>query len=556
MNNIATAPSEPDLTLDEWRSCRSDQQQIPQTLKEGLVRSRRCFSDATALHVEGRDYTYRRLLDDAAGWADILSSRPRRKDGEALRVGIFSHRSYSTYLGTAAAVVANATFVPLNPKLPAARLRFICESADLDAIFVDPNCGSLLGEVLKVSPLDSAILWHGPKIYLPKEVLGYNVFSIEDVSVKNFMVDINGGGIAPDDAAPDDAAPDDAAPDDVAYIMFTSGSSGQPKGVPIRNRNVAPFIASCVSRYKITAQDRLSQTFDHSFDLWVFDIFVSWFSGAGVYVPQPIELLAPAQFVRRHEITVWFTVPSLAQMVVRSGRLRKNSMPTLRLCLFCGEALLATTASAWQDAAPKATLENLYGPTEATIWCLAYTWDSAKSPEECLYGIVPIGLPISSVDSRIVDGELCITGPQIFAGYLNAPEKTAEAFLFCDRRYYLTGDLVDRSPRGNYRYIGRRDSQIKRQGYRIELAEIELALRKAGCTDAVVIFPTMGEEGRLVAFVISQIPEDHLKEALRLVLPTYMVPKRIFAVTGYPLNMNGKVDRGLLIEQFLREDHQ
>ena len=185
-------------------------------------------------------------------------------------------------------------------------------------------------------------------------------------------------------------------------------------------------------RYEITEHDRFSQTFDMTFDLSVFDLFVAWSRGACVCVMPSESFLKPAGWIAESELTVWFSVPSLALHMKRFGMLKPDRFPTLRWSLFCGEALPVEAAEAWAAAAPASVVENLYGPTELTIACTLYRWSAKTSPPECSAGLVPIGHPYPGMEALVVDesmqevvpggeGELLVAGPQVTPGYWSDP---------------------------------------------------------------------------------------------------------------------------------------
>jgi acyl-coenzyme A synthetase/AMP-(fatty) acid ligase len=322
-----------------------------------------------------------------------------------------------------------------------------------------------------------------------------------------------------------------------------------------------------MARYRIGPDDRLSQTFDQTFDLSVFDLFMAWEGGASVHVPQPLELIAPTRFIARHELTVWVSVPSIPALMRKKGFLKPNLFPSLRLSLFCGEPLPAASAAAWQAAAPGAIVENLYGPTELTIACLLHRWDGERSPALCVNGMVPIGRPYPGLGVLLLDdtghpvadgetGELCVCGPQAVPGYWQDPVRTAERFVpvavspTTTLRFYRTGDRAVRLSSGDYAYLGRVDHQIKVLGHRVELGDIEAALRADPAVVEAIAVGWPVEEGTalgVVAFVSgAAIDAAALQQAVRTRLPDYMVPREIRVVNVMPLNANGKIDRAAL----------
>jgi amino acid adenylation domain-containing protein len=356
-------------------------------------------------------------------------------------------------------------------------------------------------------------------------------------------------------------------PSDIAYLLFTSGSTGRPKGVPVTHGNATAFIDFAAERYGITAEDRFSQTFDQTFDLSIFDLFLAWERGAAVYALQPLDLIAPARFISKNKLTVWFSVPSIPALMRKKNTLKSGLLPSLRVSLFCGEPLPAETASAWQAAAPNSVVENLYGPTELTIACLYHRWNSASSPGQCVNGIVPIGRPFDGLGVAVLDeelrpvaedqpGELAVCGPQTTPGYWRDPAKTAERFVelsgqpFPAERFYRTGDRVRRLAEGDYVYLGRTDHQIKVLGFRVELGEIEACLlAEPNIVEAVALgWPVVdGSAEGIVAFVSgSGIDLEWTMQEVRRRLPTYMIPKELHVVDSMPLNSNGKIDRKAL----------
>lgn len=515
-----------------------------ESLRSGFVRHVQSAFNSPALVIGDITRSYGELGATASRWANAITralcSRPQR-------VGIFAYRSETAYAGTLAALYAGATYVPLNPTFPAGKTAGMAAAADLDSVIVDAAC---LPQVREVFGESNDILVVTPDFEAAQ------VTGIPKVLDRTMLAE----------TGPIESLPP-LTPEDSAYLLFTSGSTGLPKGVPVTHGNVVAFIDYMSRRYGIRSDDRFSQTFDQTFDLSVFDLFMAWHNGACVCAMSPVDLIAPTKFINRRQLTVWFSVPSTAAHMLRRHSLKANTLPTLRWSLFCGEPLTQRCAEAWQEAAPNSVLENLYGPTELTIACLVHRWDAIRSPLLCRNGIVPIGRPYDGLIATVLDeklspvaagntGELCVSGPQTTPGYWRAPELTEQRYVNLaisrheTRRFYRTGDLVARGPEGEYIFLGRADQQIKILGHRIELGEVEAALRgDLGVEHAVALAwppPPAGAE-YIMAFVSGNIAStEHLTSLVKASLPPYAIPRRIFVTEEMPLNPNGKVDRGAL----------
>ncbi|MEZ4219035.1 MAG: amino acid adenylation domain-containing protein [Myxococcota bacterium] len=518
------------------------------SLRSGFLRAAERHASRVALVARDDAVSYGELASDARRIAHAIVDRLGRAPA---RVGVFAHRSRTGYTGTLAALFAGAAFVPLNRTFPVERTRRMAALAELDAIVVDAASAPQLGDVL------AGVAGRAPLLVFPDA----------------------GSDLAAPEGAPRVAADELAragelrdlppvVPTDVAYLLFTSGTTGTPKGVPVTHANALHFLDVMSARYALGPDDRLSQTFDATFDLSVFDQFMAWEAGARLCAMQSLDLLAPSRFARKHELTVWFSVPSVPALMRRKGLLAPDAFPTLRWSLFCGEPLPRETAEAWQAAAPASTLENLYGPTELTIACFVHRWDAGASPALCANGVVPIGRPYPGLGAVVLgegdapvadgeDGELCVCGPQTVPGYWRDAAKTAERFVelpFAPGvRFYRTGDRVRRLANGEYVHLGRVDHQVKVLGHRVELGEIEAVLRSAaGVVDAVAVgWPVAhGSADGIVAFVTASergVDADALVAHARTALPEYMVPGRVVAVDAMPLNANGKIDRAALV---------
>lgn len=348
----------------------------------------------------------------------------------------------------------------------------------------------------------------------------------------------------------------------IAYIMFTSGSTGLPKGVAVTHQNVLHFIAWGRDCFAVRPEDNFANLSPMYFDNSVFDFYVGLFAGASlspVYrevMTQPYELVA---HVEKMACTIWFSVPSLLIYLMTMKALRPGVLPALRAISFGGEGYpKAELKKLYALFSARAKLVNVYGPTECTCICSAHVLRDADFDD--LAGLPTLGRLNPNFDWRIVDddgrdaaeGELLLIGPNVAAGYFNDPERTAGAFhtlADADRygkRMYRTGDLV-RQHDGLLHFIGRKDNQIKHMGYRIELEEIEHALVKLpGVRQAAVVYQrTTTSYGKLVGFVACDPGTDDraLLKQLAMLVPDYMVPGKLLVLPKLPFNANGKVDR-------------
>jgi len=303
--------------------------------------------------------------------------------------------------------------------------------------------------------------------------------------------------------------------------------------------------------------------FELTFDLSVFSFLVPLSIGASVY-PLPhkgIGYLEVAGVLETREISVALMVPSVINYL--RPYFGEISLPGMRYSLFCGEALYHETLSAWAQCVPNARIENLYGPTEATIFCLRYQWQRGEPSHPQGKGIVPIGKPMEGMsaflakeDSSLEEGELCLSGEQVTLAYWNDPTNTAVAFGTTPNadRFYRTGDLCKVDEAGDFLYLGRTDNQVKIDGHRIEVEEIEFHVREF-CGDhptvATVHTNGMGLRSILLFIESEQELKSGLDEYLKNQLPAYMIPREIIRMSSFPRNSNGKTDRATLINKYL-----
>jgi amino acid adenylation domain-containing protein len=519
------------------------------TLWIGFMKSAEKFPDRPAVVAEGKTLTYKELRERA--WRIAATIQGHQDASTTLLTAVFAYRSPTAFAGVLGSLLAGNGYVPLNRTFPADRTQAMVARSECGSIVVDAGSLPQLDKLLEEA--------QGALLVLLPDVEG--VESLRKRWPRHTFAGSNDLAPAQNWREPE------VRPNAIAYLLFTSGSTGIPKGVMVAHRNVTAFLDYMVERYEITEKDRLSQMFDMTFDLSVFDMFVSWERGACVCCPSQKALIKPGNFIQEMELTVWFSVPSTAIFMKQLGMLKPGRYPTLRFSLFCGEPLPVTSATAWMEAAPNSVLENLYGPTELTIACTLYRWDPVRSPDEAELGIVPIGYPYPGMDVLVADeglkevgrgeeGELLMNGPQMSLGYWKDAEKTAAAFVVPPGKegvYYRTGDRV-RCPLGNgpLTHLGRIDFQVKILGHRVELGEIEAVVRKACGLDGVLAIgwpATPSGFGGVEVFIEGEAKDsDRVRGIVASELPEYMVPKRFHFMDRLPRNVNNKFDRKAVIK--------
>jgi amino acid adenylation domain-containing protein len=512
----------------------------------GFLRSCEKFPDRPAVEVAGSGVSYKQLDERARRLAATIQANAT--PGEVPLTAVFAHRSQTGYAAVLGALMAGHGYVPLNRTFPVDRTRSMLQRSMCRSVVVDQES----------EPQLSALLLG---IEVPLLLLLPDRSDVQELAIKFPAHRILG---ADDFLAAEDWRAIDVAGNSIAYLLFTSGSTGQPKGVMVSHENVFHYVDYVTKRYGFNSNDRVSQNFDLTFDLSAHDLFVTWGRGACLCVPTQKQMIKPGGFINEARLTAWFSVPSTAMFMRRLGELKPGLYPHLRLSLFCGEALPVEVVRDWSAAAPNSIIENIYGPTELTIACSAYRWDNKTSPNDCEHGIVPIGEPFEKMEALIVDeelqevppgheGELIMTGPQLSQGYWCDEEKTRRAFVTVAGQqsiYYRTGDRVRRSaPDKPLIYLGRLDSQVKVLGHRVELGEVEAVVRSLAGVDAVVAlaWPNSSNADGIELFLETEkFDTELLMKQLKRKLPYYMVPRRIRTLARLPLNPNGKYDRKTL----------
>ena len=419
-------------------------------------------------------------------------------------IGVVLRSDFYTYSSLIACWVSGKAYVPLNPEYPTQRLQDIVEASSINHILDSKQIGiSEIPELVCLKPLYHSQVQDSPQIVAT----------------------------------------------DWAYILFTSGTTGKPKGVPISFGNLQAFFDGFFDLgYELSSEDRFLQMFELTFDLSVMSFGIPTLLGASFYVPsqQLVKPLALYDTLESHDISFALMVPSAVEMLAPYAD--ELELPYLKVSQFCGEALKLSQVNIWSHACPQTQIDNVYGPTEATIYCTRYT--VPENTDSCLHsnGIVCIGQPMKTITLAFDDqNELCLGGLQTTEGYLHANAEQRSKFFEKDGVwFYKSGDIGSLEFEQYYCH-GRSDDQIKIQGYRVELSEIEFAGSKAlpnVLNRCLAIEKASGWELHLVFdceslnMGVSEINQH---------LPDYMHIKQVHTVHPFPLNANGKVDKKQLL---------
>lgn len=421
-------------------------------------------------------------------------------------------------MGIAALAVlrAGAAYVPLDPAHPAARLAYMITNSGTSLLLTAAETTGLAGS-----------------------------------DVPELRVDVDED--TDPDTAPAQTAPVSCAPGDLAYVLYTSGSTGVPKGVAVEHRSLLNLATNVRPVFPVTAQDRVLQFVSFGFDVAVSDLFFPWVAGAELHIAQEDERLGEAlqKRLRDSRITYVFLPPSAAMTLPRAP----GALPELRTLAVGGEACPAELVERLGEEGRR--IVNAYGPSEATVYS---TTADLRPGEPVVIGHAVPGSRAYVLDRRLrpvpvgVTGELYVAGATLARGYIGRPGMTAERFVADPygppgSRMYRTGDLCRVDAHDVLHYLGRGDSQVKLRGYRIELGEIEALL--AGHADVTVAAAAVrgeGAEQRLVAYLVTtaELPDAVLRAHLAERLPGYMVPDVFVRLPELPLNRSGKIDRSRL----------
>lgn len=485
------------------------------------------FPEACAAEFNGQHLSYRELNEQANQLANYLQ---KQGVGPESLVGVSVHRSLEMLVAIFGVLKAGAGYVPLDPNYPRERLAFMIEDTAMPVIVTQERLAPEFAGTAKIVCIDR----------------DWQTVALE--SRLSPAVDVRS--------------------DNVALVIYTSGSTGNPKGVVIEHRSLVSYFAAVTGVYELNETDRVLQFGSLSFDMSVEEIFMTLSSG-GTLVLRTESMISSAQdfceYCDQNQISVLDLPTAYWHELTDALTAGGVTLPaTLRLVIIGGEKAAADRVAAWNvHTGDRIRLLNSYGPTEITI---AATVCNLKSSPAIKAGVVPIGRPLPNTTVYVLDeslrltpagvpGELYVGGPGVARGYLNQPELTDEKFIrnpFGSNpgdRLYKTGDVVRFRADGNLEFMGRVDNQVKLRGFRVELEEIERALRGLDSVADCVVVMREDHDKRLIAYVVpgnSTPNHAELRNHLRTKMPAYMVPASFELIDALPRLPNGKINRRAL----------
>lgn len=501
-----------------------------------------------------------RFYDKSISYAD-LSRRTNQlavtltKHGVSRRdrVGIFMNKCTEMPLAVHGIMKAGAAYVPIDPAAPAARLKYIIQHCGIRVLITQTSKIRILAEIIPETGLDCLI----------------GIDAVPDLDIRTVSwQEVNNASTHQPDEGP-------TTEQDLAYIMYTSGSTGEPKGIMHTHHSGLSYAKLSAETFELCEKDILGNHSPLHFDMSTFEFFSGPLKGAcTVLIPEEYTRLPASlsKFMADQHLSIWYSVPfALIQLLLR-GAMQTRDLSALRWVLFGGEPFPTKYLRQLMNRLPNARFSNVYGPAEVNQ-CTYY--HVPKLPEN-MEGQVPIGQVWANSEGIVIDehdrivldgskGELLIRSPTMMQGYWNRKVLNQKAFYIRTpfpgfrEKFYRTGDLVQLTEDGNYQYVGRKDRQVKTRGYRVELDEIENVLSSHDQVEEAAVFAVPDLEGStLISAGITlkdnqKIPESDLLAYLRTKLPWYAVPKHIQVYRSFIRTATGKIDRKALRDIAIKE---
>lgn len=500
--------------------------------------------DHPAVRCAGAELTYSELELASNRLARMLLENGLQRGD---RVGIFMNKSLESAISLYGIMKAGGAYVPLDPFAPVGRVAYVVQNCGIRHLMTKEIKAGQVNEILAVGTDVSC-------------VIGLSTVDAEGVTCIEWEQV---------QSAPAHPPAIQLTEQDLAYILYTSGSTGNPKGIMHTHRSGLSFAEWAAAEYGLMQDDRLSNHAPLHFDLSTFDFFAGSIAGATtVIIPEAITKF-PANLSRLmadERISVWYSVPFALIQLMQRGAMETRDLSALRWLLFAGEVFPTKHLRELMQMLPGVRFSNLYGPTETNV-CTYYHVPEPPQGDET----IPIGRPCANVEDLVLDaddrplqpggtGELVIRGGVVMKGYWGQPDRNKTCFyrrrMFEDFEdlFYRTGDLVQLDENGNYRYFGRKDRQIKTRGYRVELDEVETGLLSSPAVQEAAVYPVPdGQGSNLIGAAVILKPgetlsESDLVEHLGARLPAYAIPAKIAILPDFPRTSTGKIDRRRLQE--------
>ena len=517
-------------------------------IPQAVTNAAEIHPDRQAVCFSRQCLTYSELEARSNSLARLLHEQGLQR-GE--RVGIYMNKGLESAVAMHGIMKAGGTYVPLDPYAPVARISFVMRDCGIRHLVTKDAKVESLRQVYDEGDGPQFLIGVTPQADLPAICISWD----EVFTAPSHPLNLN------------------LTEQDLAYILYTSGSTGVPKGIMHTHRSGLSFAGWAADTYSLTYEDRLSNHAPLHFDLSTFDFFAGAIAGAAtVIVPEALTKF-PADMSRlmeRERITVWYSVPFALIQLMQHGALQSRDLSALRWILFAGEVFPTKHLRTVMGMFSNAQFSNLYGPTETNVCTYYHVHALPDDSDEP----IPIGKVCANIEDLVLDlddkpvaagkvGELLIRGGVVMKGYWGQPDKTSQGFFkrtaFGDFEdiFYRTGDLVQIDADGNYRYLGRKDRQIKTRGYRVELDEIEVVLLSHASVQEAAAYPIPDGQGSnlIEASVIArqglELSETELVGHISRRLPPYAIPVRILLVPDFPRTSTGKINRRELQAQAL-----